>query len=226
MKSTHGSVVPLAMFLGKKEYFYIIFHFTSSILKFFVAGVKHCIDAFEEIFLKVYKHEVQKKSAQRHSFAELLLVLSNQPSEIKHSYICWHYLCKHTLVVVEWLFCVIFPNLKNLQGINQQYWFVTGSLELLYSRSGRITSLDQSLVDRNTAQCTFTHSAIDIENHQTRMGGKTHSIKFFSHGPPLKVSIHHHFIRAKIQIWKMGILPIKMTEDKHNHIKSYGISVS
>ena len=90
------------------------------------------------------------------------------------------------------------------------------TLELLYSRSGRITSLDQSLVDRNTGQCTFTHSAIDIENHQTRMGGKTHSIKFFSHGPPLKVSIHHHFIRAKIQIWKMGILQIKMTEDKYN----------
>ena len=127
---------------------------------------------------------------------------------------------------MEWLFCVIFPNLKVLQGINQQYWFVTGTLELLYSGSGRITSLDQSLVDRNTAQCTFTHSAIDIENHQTRMGGKTHSIKFFSHGPPIKVSIHHQFVRAKIQIWKMGILPIKITEDKHNHIKSYGTSIS
>ena len=107
-----------------KKYFYIIFHFVSSILKFYIAGVKHRIGAFDEIFVKLYKHEVQNNSAQHHTFAELLLVLSNQPSEIKHCYICWHYLCKHTLVVVEWLFCVIFPNLKNLQGINQQYWFV------------------------------------------------------------------------------------------------------
>ena len=101
--------------------------FSTSHLQYwiFFVGVKHCIDAFEEIFVKVYKHEVQNNSAQHRTFAELLLVLSNQPLNTP-SFVDITCVNIHALVVVEWLFCVISPNLKVLQGINQQYWFVTG----------------------------------------------------------------------------------------------------